>query len=76
MVMSRVVPTVKMSLEASRRRIFLIRLNIGSSHKCVHDNCHLNNCAESPVLKMPKVPKMPKIVERAFSTIDLVSNRQ
>jgi len=26
--------------------------------------------------KMPKLPKMPKIVERAFSTIDLISNRQ
>jgi hypothetical protein len=52
---------------------------LGTSHRCVHDNCHLNNCAESPVLKMPKmpkVPKMPKIVERAFSTIDFVSNRQ
>ena len=24
---------------------------------------------------MPKVPKMPKIVERAFSTIDFISNR-
>ena len=26
--------------------------------------------------KMPKVPKMPKIVGRAFSTNDLISNRQ
>jgi hypothetical protein len=54
-------------------------LKFGSSHKYAHGNCHLNNCAESPVLnmpKMPKVPKMPKIVERAFSTIDLVPKRQ
>jgi len=27
-------------------------------------------------LRMPKVPKMSKIVERAFSTNDLISNRQ
>jgi len=26
--------------------------------------------------KMPKVPKMPEIVEHAFSTNDLISNRQ
>jgi len=51
----------------------------GSSHKCVRENYHVNYCAESVVLKMPKMPKvskMPKIVECAFSTIDLISKRQ
>jgi hypothetical protein len=31
----------------------------GSSHKCVHDNCHLNNCAESPVLKNNRYNSSP-----------------
>ena len=47
--------------------------NNGSSNKWVHENCHVNYRAESFDLKMPK---MPKIVERTFSTIDLISNRQ
>jgi len=45
-------------------------------YKCVHENYHVNNRAQSFVLRMPKMPKVPKIVERAFSTNDLIPNRQ